>query len=128
MGPGARLVIHTNPKDASSIKPSDNVKIYSGHSNIRNNDLVLEGHAIVLWFEANSTALPAGGPNVHFHFAKSKNGMDSKTVGRIIFIGALVLIVAYVLSGLYAWRKYKQAEVSRHDAERAAARCRSENL
>jgi hypothetical protein len=121
MGPGARVFVSEQPMENGHRECL--LAQYNGFSQSMRQDAVSMAPIVYIQFVADNDAPPAAGPVIYARFVKqSKTNASPRTVSKIIYIGAALLIVAYVIGALIAWRQYTHTAARRLADEQQAAR------
>jgi hypothetical protein len=121
MGPGARVFVSEQPMQNG--RRECLLAQYGGFSQSLRQDAVSTASIVYVQFVADNDAPPAAGPVIFARLVKqSKNKASPRTVGKIIYIGAGLLIVAYGVGALVAWRQYTHIAARRLAEEQQAAR------
>lgn len=120
MAQGAHLLI--SERAGATVAADGLLADYAGFSATLRQDAVSSAPTLYVTFVASGDAAPAAGPVVSVRHAGESADSNGPLIGKVIYIGSGVLIVAYIVLALIAWRQYQRIAAARREAEQQVAR------
>jgi hypothetical protein len=121
MGPGAHLLVSEAP--GAAVGDPELLAEYSGFSRSVRQDAVSNAQVVYVTFYADPGSQPAAGPIILARLAnQDQKQVSPNVIGKVIYVGAGLLILCHIVAATYAWRSYKRRLAMRAEQEQQAAR------